>query len=278
MRTIRYKEIDGHKIVIGFDRLRMDPVATMKKVDAEIVKTDEYEKQEQAISAYKAIRTPQPASETQRKTGLRFDPVDFARYQRERKEADALVRACADKLGEKREEYVQAFKTFFCPRSGEVVALEEPTDQFPDVVDPELADAIETASKAAPRGKAIRIDGEALDDLRGNRYYKVKGDTVEEIEIKKLGDKKPKGALLESELTELQARILERKRKKDAAAGLTPEQRAAKAKEEIDLAAAEAARYRSEQEIRGVTAAKALKEAQAQFEAEKDMIEEVYGV
>jgi hypothetical protein len=267
MKTIRYQEIDGHKIVTGFDCLRMDPVATVKKVDQEIVKTEEYKKQDDAIAAYRAVRSPKRATPRQLEAGLVFDPVDFARYQRERKAANELVCACADKLGAKRGEYMLAFREFFLPRKGEHV---------PD--DPEVVEDMELAAKQTPPGKRLDIDGNTIDDHRGKSYFTTKGDDVEEIKIKKLGEKPPAGAVTESELSDLHRRILERNRKKEQIAHLSPEERAAAAEAEINDAASEAAKARSMAEIKGVSAATALKDSQAQFEAAKAEIEAVYGV
>jgi hypothetical protein len=76
----------------------------------------------------------------------------------------------------------------------------------------------------------------------------------------------------------LHRRIVERNRKKEQIAHLSPEDRAAAAQVEIDKAAARAAAGRSMAEIKGVSPADALKESQAQFEADKAEIEAVYGV
>jgi hypothetical protein len=162
----------------------MDPVATVKKVDQEIVKTEEYKKQDDAIAAYKAVKPPKRSTPKQLEAGLVYDPVDFARYQRERKASDELVRACADKLGAKRGKYMLAFREFFLPRKGEHVPA-----------DPEAVDDMELAAKQTPPGRLLDIDGNTIDDHRGKSYFTTKGDDVEEIKIKKLGDKPPAGAV-----------------------------------------------------------------------------------
>lgn len=42
MNTVIYKEVVGHKIVIGFDKCQMDPVATDEKVRDIYQETEEY--------------------------------------------------------------------------------------------------------------------------------------------------------------------------------------------------------------------------------------------
>jgi hypothetical protein len=285
MKTIRYQEIDGHKVIVGFDQLRMDPVATMRKVDAEIVKTAEYKEQQEVIESFRNIKPP----DRDPRTGKHI-PKDWYRWRSEVQAANEKLRVCAEKLGAKREEFILAFKVFFCPRENEIVGYElSSTNSLKQnendlrmknaiLESPEKISALETAQKALPAGKKLRIDGKPLDDYRGQRMFVPGNDDVSEVTVAKLGDKPPAGAVRESDLDELHARILARKRRRAGIASLAPDDRAKQKQAEIDGAAARAAQLRSIEEIKGNPPAKALEASQAQYQADLDAIEDMYNV
>lgn len=57
MKTIRYKEIDGEKIVIGFDKLNMDPVSTKKRASVLMEDTPQARELEKAHLAVEKAET-----------------------------------------------------------------------------------------------------------------------------------------------------------------------------------------------------------------------------
>jgi len=52
MRTIKIKEFDGHKAIVGFGRVTIDPVATRKNLNNILKDLDEDKKHRQAAKKY----------------------------------------------------------------------------------------------------------------------------------------------------------------------------------------------------------------------------------
>jgi hypothetical protein len=252
-RTVIYQEIDGHKIIRGFDRPTVDPVATKEVVDSLIKETPEYQaaeaKKAEHGEAYRAlIVAATNKDDTAYKAALSAMSV-------RQEELKPLARALEEKIIALRRENA----VYFTPRLGEVIR------------DASEIDSLITALQGAPQGIKICLDGAEIPDNRGKVYFRKSGGKWTRTYIVRLGDPVPADAVLEADVTESQAAEIEADR-----ISSLPEDVKLKEKE-IALAAAlnEAAKMRSRLEIQGDP--DALQKSKDWYDAELVRIKNLYG-
>jgi len=251
-KTVLYQEVDGHKIIIGFDNPTIDPVETNRKVSVILKETDEWK----AVEAKKAeFADACEAMITAKKKGDASAYKDAqARMQVRQEEARPLAIALKEKIDSlKRENAV-----YFTPRNGEVIVVASEAHKLLDAV------------KKRPQGTYITLEGSTVEDHRGKTFFrKVKGKWGR-TDIVRLGDKVPSDAVLDEKMTEAQWLEIE----KDIIAAL-PEDARAREKEKRESQALKAAEsLRSELEIKGD--AGALKQAQKWYQDEMARIEALF--
>ena len=259
-KTVLYSEIDGHKIITGFDRPTVDGVETSKIVNEAIKDTPEY----QAVEAKKA----EYAAAIKELSELRGKYKKGAKVPREaqekwnhalgkmsvrQEELKPLARDLADKITTLRRSHA----VYFTPRKGEVVKAANEVDGLMEAI------------KGRSDGILIAIDGSEVEDNRGRVYFRKSGGKWARTQIVRLGDKIPGDAVTEP--TEPQAAEIEI----DRVAALPADVKAKEKERAMANAMISAAGMRSELEIQADP--DALTKSQNWYQAEVDRIEGLYG-
>lgn len=252
-KTVLYHEIDGHKIITGFDEPAIDPVETAKIVSERIKETTEY----QAVEAKK-----KEYAEATNKLNAAAKAKDNAAYQNAlgimsvlQDELKSLAGAMAEKITALR----RAHAIYFEPRNGEVI------------VDAEEAERLYTAIQGRPDGVFITLGGEQVHDNRGKVFFHKASGKWQRGQIVRLGDNIPSGATIEADLTDSQRDDVEG----DRIGALSVEAKKKEKDKALALAMRASQTMRSELDIKGD--AKALEKSQKHYKAETARIEGLYG-
>jgi len=228
-KTVLYKEIDGHKIIIGIDYPTIDPVETKKIVDAAIKSTPEYQALEDKKAEFaQAVQDFIAAQKARDKE--KFSHAKSAMKVRQ-EELKPLAVAYADMITALRIEHA----VYFTPRMGEVIRT---SDEVKDLV---------AAIKGRPEGTFIDLAGKTIEDNRGTVYYRKTSGKWRRTHIVKLGEKIPSGAKTEDTLTDAETVGIERQRIQ----ALTPQEKASEKADALDMAVLEAEKMDRSLEIQG---------------------------
>lgn len=252
-KTVLYSEIDGYKIITGFDIPVIDPVETAKIVNKEIQNTSEWQavegKKKEYADALGSLRTAASSRDNKAYQGA------VNAMEAIQKELHPLVLALNDKIKALR----SAHAVYFEPRKGEAI------------VDAETADGLLKSIKGRAEGVFITLDGATVEDNRGKVYFRKVSGRWTRTRITKLGDKIPNGAVMGPDLTDAQRDEAER----DRITTLAPAT-AAREKETLEKQAMkDSMTMRAELEIQGDT--EALKKSQDRYKAEMGRIKSLYG-
>lgn len=256
-KTVLYREIDGHKIITGFDSPTVDGVATDRIVFGEsgepglIHKTPEWQsveaKKAEYAEALKALRTAQ-----QKKDEAAYKAALSAMSVRQ-DELKPLARVLSDKITVIRLENA----VYFEPRKGEVIR------DASEVVD--LSEAIQGRAQDT----FITLEGDMIENNRGMVYFRKVSGKWQRTHIVKLGDTVPADAVTKPD--ETQQTEIER----DRVAMLPADIRMKEKDKAMKGAMAAAATMKSELEIKADP--DALTKSQGWYRDEVARIEGLYG-
>lgn len=171
MKTIITREIDGVNVVVGFGKLQIDPEETRKKQVALLDQSAEYQAYQQSVADIQHIR---PA--------LKNNPRDRQRWQNEMDTARLALAVAQSNLDDFKARNFDQTITFVHPRKNEVPEIAtDGTRNF---------DHNDFKSKLPKKKtkKLLTVDGDLLDDLRGQEFWKKEDDKWSSIKIKKLSD------------------------------------------------------------------------------------------
>ena len=197
-RTVIYRVIDGHKIIVGFDSPTIEPVETHKAVSKVVKDTPEYQACEAKKAEHgKAVDDLRAAKKRKDNPAYQLALASMEIRQTELKALDTELRK---KIVDLRGEHA----VYFTPRPGEVirdaVEVEGTRDENGDPIELGLACMVRNHNPGS--GYFIALDGSMVEDNRGRVYFrKVSGKWTRTLIIK-LGDKIPSDATLEGDLTE----------------------------------------------------------------------------
>ncbi len=267
MKTILFKTIDGHEIIIGVDRPTIDPVETAKVVNEILKTTPEHQAAEAKKAEYaEAVRqlnsiktemksfTPSEMRKAANKNQDKWNTAlgEMAVRQRELK---PLALALADKIISLRREHA----VYFEPRAGEIIKTVAEVE------------ALVKKIKALKPGTVLALNGSVVQDNRGAAFYRKAGGKWVHGKIVRLGDKVPSDAVLEDAVTDTQRDEI----KRDRILALPESAKAAeRAVAETDAVNA-ATGMRGELEIKSDS--KALEKSQESYKAEMVRIDKLYG-
>ena len=265
-KTVLYEEIDGHKIITGFDRPTVDGVETSKIINGHgkepglIHDTPEYQAVEAKKAEYQAAINELSELRGKYKKGANVPREAQEQWNHalgkmsvRQDELKPLARDLADKITALRRSHA----VYFTPRAGEVIKAGDEVD------------GLVRAIKGRSGGELIAIDGSTVEDNRGTVYFRKSGGKWGRTEICKLGDKIPSDAVTEP--TESQAAEIE----VDRVAALPADIRAKEKERAMDSALKSAAAMRNELEIKSDP--DALTKSQDWYQTEVDRIEGLYG-
>jgi len=251
-RTVIYKEIDGHKIIIGFDRPHIDPEATKIAIATLVPKTEEHKALEAKKSEYNQAYRAMLAARSSKNEGAYKAAIET--MEALQPELMGLAKALDDKIKAMRLENA----VYFEPKSGEAV------------VDASEALALSEALKQATAGVFVDIQGQPIRDQRGTVYFSRVSGKWQRAKVARLGGTVPSGAVLASDVTESQAEEIER----DRISGLSAIQKAEEREKALVKAMADSVSMRSQLEIKGD--AEALVKSKKHYEEVSARIEALY--
>lgn len=176
MKTLLFKEIDGYKIVIGFDKILVDAVETSKKIKKEIFKS----------TTFKSVQS----------IGLRLAVLDT------RSNKDEVLRLRKDLKAKKKileKEMKQLYKSnlsFFQPRKGEIVIDE---DVF-KTSKKDFKAALESGKVLVFTESGNGFDFNSVEDNKGKKYFIYENEVLVEKAILKVGEVFPAGHIVKPSL------------------------------------------------------------------------------
>ena len=152
-KTVLFETIDGHDVIIGFDRPTVDPHETTEIVNALIKETPEYQAAEAKKAEYTQAVKDRAAAIKAKDTATYNNAVAAMNVRQD--EQKPLARALANKITALR----RSEAVYFTPRSGEVIKTSEEIE------------TLLTAFKGRTQGVLITIDGGQIKDNRGKVVY-----------------------------------------------------------------------------------------------------------
>jgi hypothetical protein len=250
-KTILFETVDGHDIIIGFDRPTIDPVETNLIVSEVKKETTEYQALEaKKIEYANACADMKKAAYSKDDAGYKKAIAAMDTLQDELK---PLARDLDDKIIELR----HAHAVYFEPRTGEVIK------------DASEVETLLQAIKGCSKGSFVTLEGETIEDNRGKVYFRKSSGKWSRTRIVKLGDKIPSNAVTDPDETQ-QAEI-----ERDRISALPADIKAAEKANAIESAMVSATAMRNELEIKKDTSA--LKKSQDFYSAEVERIGVLYG-
>ena len=267
-KTVIFKTIDGHDVIMGFDRPTVDPDETAKIVNGHagepglIHATPEYQAAQAKKAEYAQAVSELSAIQKKYKKGAKVSSEDQNAWNTalgvmsvRQDELVPLARALKDKTLALRREHA----VYFEPRRGEVIKTAAEVD------------ALAVKVKARKLGTVIALDGSVIEDNRGRVFYRKAGGKWGRTHIVRLGDPVPKDAVLDQNVTDTQRNEIER----DRVSALSATEKATERERAMQGALNMAADMRSRLEIQSDS--KALAKSKAAYEAEVVRIEGIYG-
>lgn len=271
MKTIVHASIDGFEIVLGFGNADgfIDPQATYAKIGELIRETGEAKAMQAASDALAS-----------RKAEYRelYGQYDIARMQGNQFAMQRTGLAIQSKQTEIDEaaaalpDLVTAFEARRAKLFADHAEYAKPP-QGEDLIADDAATALQ-GKFALKEGYALLMDGTTVPDLRGRVCWTQK--PWKRMEILKLGQDWPAGAIADDQLTDAQRQDIAVQIEADRVAGLTLAQKAEEVKAAQIQAATDAATLRSKLEITGDPSA--LEKSQAAYQQALAAISAKYGM
>jgi hypothetical protein len=251
-KTVLYVEIDGHKIITGFDSPTVDPVETNNIVNEAIKETAEYLALEAKKAEYnEAVQSFIEARKNKDENGYK---LALSAMDVRQEELRPLARAYQKKITELR----RANAVHFTPRKGEVIKAAT-----------EVKALLESIN-GRPSGVLIALDGSPVEDNRGKVFFRKSSGKWGRTKIVRLGDKIPADAVIDGDLTETQLAEIEA----DRISALPADLKLKEKEQALNMAMDAAVRMRQELEIQGDP--DALQKTQDWHQAEVVRIEDLY--
>ena len=268
MKSVLYEEIDGFKIINGFDNLLINPIETKEMLLKEIIKTESYKKfasymidvrgkMEQAHKA--GVNSSQAVNEPERKKfflerEMRLEDI---------KKIQEMIKEHLPKLKIEEKEIIIKKAIYFIPRSNEK-----------GIKDTKFKELKEKISLAFEKGKLITIDGDEIENNAGKTFYNKVSDKWNITRIDKLGIKSPKDSKEYNLLTNEEKNEVNDQIKINQINKASLREKEIMKNQELEGAITRASTMRSQLEIQGDV--DALKKSQSWYKKEIKLIEDRY--
>ena len=267
MPWVRFTEVDGFKIVTGFDAPSIDPIATARVIDPLLVETDEHR-------YFEKLRTEFGDLE-RRRQGL----LTASRRARNHGELESTKRIYEDVVEQQRIVQSKAIehKSKYTAKRIELFKSHAVRFEVPGYqeIDQETKDRLTDALALLRPDQLLTIEGHVLTDLRGGEYwFKDDEDIWLTMTNTELGEELPPGAKLREELTADEYAEIRHQGNLTRISALSDGEKRTEREQKIKDALAIAAKYRSQYEIEG--RADPLGDSKQWFCEEKSRIEKLY--
>ena len=267
MPWVRFAEIDGFKIVTGFDMPSIDPVATSKIIDPLLVETEEHKYLEKLRAEFGELERRRQAlliSSRRVRNHAELQATQQSYESVVKKQIDVQKKAVEHKpkYTKKRlelmEKHAVRFTISTCPK-----------------ISQEQKDKLSDAFALLKPGQLLTVDGHVLTDHRGGEYWFQNTENIwAKITITKLGEELPAGAKLRKDLTDDECSEIRHQGNLTRISALSDAEKRTERDQKIKDALAIAAKYRSQYEIEG--RADPLGDSKQWFCEEKSRIEKLY--
>lgn len=242
MKSLKTKEIDGVKIITGFQERPINPIESKEK-SVDLIKNLPEIAEIKAVSdkraglmefgflerkkalAFRRIKNNAQADIHSEKCKKWFGAADLC---------DDEIREINSRMVPKQKEILRNNTVYFEARDGEVI--------LPGVE----IDKLQKKFLSKTNNQQIKIDGSIIDDFRGVSYNKKTSGSWNKITINKLGVKIPTGGKLDSALTDTDKTEIEAGR----VDGLSVEEKLAEKEKAINSIMEKTIKMRVELEIK----------------------------
>ena len=276
MKTIITKEIEKHKIIIGFGEAVIEPVETEKKVKGLIEKTvevkafnnkiKEIEIRNKAINssmlmirgAQKTIDNPNASDvdKVQANEVLKNEKENLKNSYDKRIGLQSELKSLHNDRMKKRKDIFFDNRIYFETKKGE--------ECIPDAEYLELYEKFQNRSE----NYLLKRDGTEIADFRNVEYFKRVNGTWTKTTVEKIGIVIESGGLEFMDLTEEQRQEISIQFENDRIKNLGKVEKATEKNNIIEGLAGQAVMMRSKLEIQGTAAATALKDSKAWYDNE----------
>jgi hypothetical protein len=274
MKTVIYQNTDGYDIVRGFGDAALDPVATNQRIADDLMASDEAKtravKHAQIEGAYVRVRAASQASANAHAVGDRATEQAQAKIAAEFvAEAEKLMAdlpAMNKALDSRRQALIQERGVYFTPGGGqhgnECLCTDAQVAQWRALEKP---------------GYAVSLGLDQIPDNCGVRFWTNSKGKWSGKEITKLGETVPEDAILDADLSDTQKAEIGAQLEVERVKGLSPEAKIAEATVMRNSALASAQNTQAQAVIKGKGQAEAVTDAQAEYAAALEQINEKYG-
>jgi hypothetical protein len=250
MKTIITKSLDGYDIIIGFgdaDAI-IDPQATRRVVDKEIIKTETWKKIEQIkkqmqVYANQALQAKINCSKSKSKSDADKFYAEFLKRRNDMVELESELKPLAIQIDIEYRSMILKHAIHFTPTAGEYI-----------VSDAEADIAIQKKDEADKIGMLLDKNLKQVADNRGIIYWQ-KSDKWYKSEIRKIGEVPSKNMIAESDLTGSQTLEIKDQLEKERIAAMGTASKNIELQAVISVLKQEAVNMRSVLEIEGDKAA-----------------------
>ena len=256
MRTVIFQNIDGHKIVLGFDRQYKNPRAIQKSIQKELENTPEFKAWKNAINQIESVK---PVDKR--------DVVGMRRFTEQMSEAineaTKAKRAMDDKHRQisKKDAHVIYFPL---EENQEVLSGEEEYHALYDQL------------RRCPAEKLLKRDGTIIENNKGKAFYRVVDGLAEEIIIEKIGESAPENFSQYQELNEHEKNSVQAMRKRKKISEMSSDEKSLEMEKEIRILSQIIARDLTMAEIEGGDRNSLVNESRSRFSEESQKIREMY--
>lgn len=169
MKTIKYKTVNTLKVVIGFDRLLVNAVATQRIMDGLIKENVHFKKMQELSSAIS----------TESLKGKKIDHEKMAKMKIQSKNERKLLES---ELNEQYKDNAIHFE----PRKNEIAVSDEVVEEFNALLE-----------QAHKNKQAVLTDKTMVPNLINEKYYLKEGEKIIEKTISEIGEDFPLGCIKE---------------------------------------------------------------------------------
>lgn len=266
-RTVLHAGIDGYEIVAGFGEATIDAVATWAAIQGKVITLDELAQLNGLKAKIAAQADIANSSRSLANSALKAgNQVGYNSYTEQAVAAEASIASMEAEFPLLAAAFEEA-RTALMAENAEYCLPNPASEQI--ISDEEYA-RIKPLFEALGENEQLLLAGGTVKDFRGEKYW-LKKDAWISVTISALGEAIPKGAVLESQLTDAQSQEISDESEANRISALTAEEKAAELKSVLQATAQSASNQKQVADITGEPF-----DASAWYQAQKIEIEKKY--
>lgn len=261
MQTIIFKEIEEHKIIIGFSKLSINPVETQKIVNG-LIEEEENTKRIKTLKIQMNTLSKQ-IFEIKKSAfaGLSKQQIEqIENYQNQIQEILVEIINAEDMKKKRIIELKKENAIYFEPAKYELIKTDEEIEALKSV--------------KMTKNQLLDVSGNIVENHIGIPWW-IKKDKWQVVNCK-LGELPPDGGKEYKDLSEVEKKEIDEQNEKDRISLLNVAEKEKEKQAKIDAIGIQAAQKRSVLEIQGIAAGDAFDQAQSWYNQEIAIIEKKY--